>query len=182
MNIDLLLNEIEEFSFRENFPIVGAEKGKFLAECIKKYQPKNILEVGSLIGYSAIWMGRELSSEAKITTLEFNPKAGEKARENIEKAGLSDKIKVITGRAQDIIPALNEIFDLVFIDAEKAEYYEIFKIIEPKLSQKAIVIADNVGNFKYKMKNFLDYIRNNPNYKNTLYNFDFDEMEISEKL
>jgi len=182
MDIDSLLKEIEDFAIRENFPIVGPEKGKFLAERIEKYQPKNILEIGALIGYSAITMGRQLSQDGKITTLEVNPQAAEKARENIKRAGLSDKIKVITGQAQNIIPTLEESFDLVFIDAEKAHYYEYFKAVEPKLSKQAIIIADNVGKLTEKMKDFLDYIRNNQNYRNKLYSFGEDAMEISEKI
>ncbi len=116
---EIILQEIEEKANSEFLPIVGPEKGRVLSAEVRKARPKRVLEVGTLIGYSAILMGRELDENAQIITIEVHAKEAKTAEENIRKAGIPPKVEVITGNALQVIPELEGYFDFVFIDAEK---------------------------------------------------------------
>jgi predicted O-methyltransferase YrrM len=181
VDIKGILKEIEIQAKKELLPIIGPEKGKILAEMVGRYKPKRILEIGTLVGYSAILMAENLPDEGEIITLEVSQPSFEMAKENIQKAGLEDKIKIIFGSALEIIPTLNVEFDFVFIDAEKKEYLKYLKAVEPKLSSQAIVVADNIGKFKEKMHDYLEYVRGSGKYQSQTIDFGYDAMEVSEK-
>src|SRR5579875_1914819 len=117
-----VIEKIEEEAEREGLPIVGRRKGKVLIDLIRRYKPKNILEIGTLIGYSAILMASNMK-KGKLYTIELNELRAKKARENIERAMLNNKIEVLVGDAKQVIPKLNISFDMLFIDAEKSEYF-----------------------------------------------------------
>jgi predicted O-methyltransferase YrrM len=178
-----VLSEMEEIARKDYLPSIGPIKGKIIGDIIKKYKPKRILEIGTLHGYSAILMANFLLSvndnddndnatkEFIVVCLEIDKKLANIAKKNIEKAGLSDKIKVINGDALEIIPILNNNnhyrFDLVFIDAVKNQYLEYLKLIEENdlmNKEAAIVIADNVLIYENEMRDYLDYVRNSGQY------------------
>lgn len=181
-----VLSEIEEIAKKNSLPSIGPIKGKIIGDIIKKYKPKRILEIGTLHGYSAILMASFLSSvnddddgnddgndntvkEIIVTCLEIDKNLVNIAKKNIEKAGLSDRIEVITGDALEIIPKLNNHyrFDMVFIDAVKNQYLKYLKLVEESdLMNKevAVVIADNVLIYENEMKDYLEYVRNSGLY------------------
>ena len=103
---------------------MGREKGQILAGKVRKAKPKRVLEVGTLIGYSAILMGRELDKNAEVITIEIHAEEAEATRENIRKAAIPSIVEVITGGAIQIIPELEGVFDFAFIDAEKTGYMD----------------------------------------------------------
>jgi len=175
-----ILKELEQFAKQYNLPIIGARKGEVLVNVIKEHNPKKILEIGTLIGYSAILMANYLKN-GKITTIEINNKYVEIAKENFKKAKFSN-INLITGNALNIIPRLKEKFDMLFLDAAKEEYYRYLKRAEPKLNKNAIIVADNVGIFGIYMKDFLDYVRNSGKYVSKTYYFGFDAVEVSRRV
>lgn len=184
-----VLKTLEKIGERQFIPSIGPIKGKIIEDVMKKYKPKKILEIGTLFGYSAILMARLLPEDGKIITIEFDENSAEFARKNIEQAGLSNKIEVITGNALEIIPKLKETFDMLFIDATKEEYFEYLRLTEKNLRKGSIVIADNVGIFENAMMDFLDYVRNSGKYNSktvkTLLEFHEDvedALEISVKL
>ena len=110
---------------KEFVPSIGPVKGRIITEIIKKYNPKNILEVGTLYGYSAILMAARddmRHAEGKVATIEIDRSVADIARKNIDDAGLSEKINVIVGNALEIISRLDLKFDLLFLDAAKDEY------------------------------------------------------------
>jgi predicted O-methyltransferase YrrM len=123
---------------------VSAAQGKMLHLMAKSIGAKRILEVGTLGGYSAIWLARALPEGGKLTTLEIDPKHAEVARANIAHAGLAAKAEVITGAALDALPKLQGPFNFSFIDADKennAAYFEhALRLSRPG----AIIIVDNV--------------------------------------
>jgi len=176
-----ILKEIEEEAERYGLPIIGREKGKVLIDIIKQYKPKTILEIGTLIGYSAILMAFHMEN-GKIYTIEINEKNAKKAIQNIKRAKLEDKIEVFIGDAKQIIPQMNIFFDMLFIDAEKSEYYTYLKLSEPKLNKNAIIVADNVKMAQSRMKDYLEYVRNSGKYKSMNIDFGFDAVEVSFKL
>ena len=181
-----VLSEMEETARKEYLPSIGPVKGKIIEDIIKKHKPKRILEIGTLHGYSAILMTNFLlninnddgndntTKEIIVICLEIDKNLANIAKKNIEKAGLSDKIKVINGDALEIIPKLKNNnnnnhyrFDLVFIDAVKNQYLEYLKLVEKNdlmNKEAAVVVADNVLIYENEMRDYLDYVRNSGRY------------------
>lgn len=179
---DQVLKEIEEQSKKIFLPIIGSQKGQILAHAIKKVEPKKVLEVGTLVGYSTILMAKHLPKGGKITTVEIGPQIANIAKQNFKKADVSQKIDLKIGDAQETVPTLKGPFDLVFLDAAKEEYLTYLKLTEPKLTSKAMVIADNVKIFADAMLDFLDYIRKSGKYKSQTFDFGQDAVEVSVKI
>jgi len=186
---DIVLREIEAIGERSFIPSIGPVKGKILAEVVKKTRPKRILEVGALYGYSAILMAKNSPPEVEIVSVEKNPEHVRISGENIKRANMEERIKVVEGDGRTELEKLSGAFDLVFLDAEKTQYLAYLKAIERNLHKGSVIVADNVGIFKDQMQDYLDYVRNKGPYKSrtveTLLEFSDntkDAMEISEKL
>lgn len=147
---DEVLRAADRSIEEENLPpiSVSANQGKFLKVLAKSCQAKKILEIGTLAGYSTIWMGRALPEDGKLISLEFDPHHARVAKKNIERAGLSGVVDIRIGKAIDLLPQLvkdNEgPFDMIFIDADKPPYTEYFQW-SLKLSRPGtLIVADNV--------------------------------------
>jgi caffeoyl-CoA O-methyltransferase len=124
--------------------VSGHLQGRFLEMISKMIQPENILEIGTFTGYSAICLAKGLKSGGRLITIELNDELTEFAGSYFEKAGLSSVIKQFTGNALEIIPNIDYLFDLVFIDGDKREYVDYYKIIIDKVKPGGFIIADNV--------------------------------------
>jgi predicted O-methyltransferase YrrM len=186
---DAVLKEIEAIGERSFIPSIGPIKGKILAEIVKKTRPKRILEVGALYGYSAILMAKNSPPEIEVISVEKNPEHVRLAKENIKRAKMEGRIRVIEGDGRTELKKLSGSFDLVFLDAEKTQYLAYLKAVEKNLHKGSVIVADNVGIFKDQMEDYLDYVRSTGPYKSrtvkTLLEFSDstkDAMEISEKL
>jgi predicted O-methyltransferase YrrM len=177
-----LLKEIEDIATVELLPIVGSQKGKVLVEEVRKVKPKNVLEVGTFIGYSAILIGCELDKDARFITVEQHLDEAEVARDNIRQTEIPVEVQVIAGDALDVIPTLKCCFDFVFLDATKDEYYQYLKLVEDKLDKGAVIVADNAGRFAAEMKEYLDYVRASGKYSSRYVGVGDDGLEISVKL
>jgi predicted O-methyltransferase YrrM len=167
MNPDDVLKSIEADAPRRGFPIIGPGRGLFLDEVVEEHSPSTILEVGTLVGYSAIRMGRHLKRGQKITCVEVNGEIAKVARSNIEKAGLSDRIHVVVGDAKAVLPTLNVKLDMVFLDAAKDEYLSYLKSVEHLLHKGSVVVADNVKSHAAAVSDYLDYVRNSHKFRST---------------
>jgi predicted O-methyltransferase YrrM len=179
---DEVLLLIEKISEKNFLPIIGPHKGKILLGEIRKLNPQRLLEVGTLIGYSAILMGKELEDKAEIVTIEIHQDEAELAGKNIVRANIPAKVKIIVGDALQVIPTLMGQFDFAFIDAEKSEYFQYLKLAENKLHKGTVVFADNAGIFADQMGDYLDYVRNSGKYKSRYKQVGDDGVEISVKL
>jgi predicted O-methyltransferase YrrM len=187
-----VLKKLDRMSEKESLPSIGPVKGKIIADIIEDHKPGKILEIGTLYGYSAILMGSMLpqrQNQGKVTTIEIDTESSNIARKNIEDAALDEKVEVIFGDALDIIPKLNEKFDMVFLDGTKEEYFKYLKLVEKNLEKGAVVVADNVGIFETSMQDYLEYVRNSRRYDSkvleTELEFDNntkDAIEISIKI
>jgi caffeoyl-CoA O-methyltransferase len=124
--------------------VSGHLQGKFLEMLSLMVRPDNILEIGTFTGYSAICLSRGLNPDGKLITIEINDELNTFAHSFFRKAGVDSKITQLTGKAQDIIPGLKIMFDLVFIDGDKREYIEYYKLIIDKVRPGGFLIADNV--------------------------------------
>lgn len=122
----------------------GHIQGKLLEFISCMIRPRRILEIGTYTGYSAICLAKGLVNEGKLDTIEINDELRELSLRYFEKAGFSDKIRLHNGDAAEIIPDLTELYDLVFMDASKADYVRHFSLIFPKLNLHGFLIVDNV--------------------------------------
>ena len=122
----------------------GNVQGKFLEMICRMLQPKRVLEIGTFTGYSAIAIAQALPKDGLIYTIEVNEEMESFIHEYISKSGLERKIKLFMGDALEIIPSLEEGFDLVFIDADKEQYVDYYKLAKTKLKKGGFIIADNV--------------------------------------
>ena len=161
-----VLQSLEKMAQKEFVPSIGPTKGKIITEIIKKYNPKTVLEIGTLYGYSAILMANILPVGGKVVTIELDKLIAATARKNIADAGLSDKIDIVDGNALEAIPKLDLKYDLLFLDAAKDEYLKYLKLVENKnLKKGSIVVADNVEVSKNEMVDYLEYVRSSGIYK-----------------
>jgi len=122
----------------------GHLQGRFLEMISHLLAPRRILEIGTFTGYSAICMARGLAEGGFLHTLDINDETMVIAKKFIHLAALDDRIILHTGNAMDIIPDLTEIFDLVFIDADKPRYISYYNAVFDKLRLGGVILADNV--------------------------------------
>jgi predicted O-methyltransferase YrrM len=134
----------------EEIPLINVSPnlGKLLHLFAKLLNAKKILEVGTLAGYSTIWMAEALPEDGKLITLEIDPHHAEVAGRNIDRAGLSSKVEIRVGKAIDWLPRLVDEkagpFDMIFIDADKPPYAEYFEWALKLSRPGTLIIADNV--------------------------------------
>ena len=142
---------------------VSEEDGRFLRVLVGATNARNVLEIGSASGYSAIWIGMGLrQTGGKLTTIEFDPVRAREAAANVQRAGLSDIVKVVHGDAFKEIPKVAGTFDLVFLDAWKPDYKKFFDMVFPRVNPGGLFLAHNVINKKSEMLDFLSAIEKHP--------------------
>ena len=175
-----LLNEIKQRD--KDLYAVSEEDGRFLRVLIGTRGAKRVLEIGAASGYSAIWMGLGLrDTGGQLVTIEFDATRGKEAKANVERAGLSSTVRVITGDAFAEIPKLTGTFDMVFLDAWKPDYQKFFEMTFPRLEPGGLFIAHNVVNKRDQMKNFLTTITTHPNAWTTIVSPSGEGMSLTYK-
>lgn len=122
----------------------GHVQGKFLEMISFLMKPSRILEIGTFTGYSALCLAKGLLNDGQLHTIELREEDAATAQANFNRSNLANKIILHVGNALTIIPELNEIWDLVFLDADKTGYLEYYKMILPRLKPGGLIIADNV--------------------------------------
>lgn len=137
-----LLLRMEEEAAREYIPIIQLPSIQLIRILLQLHRPRRILEIGTAIGYSTIWLA-SAAPDAQILSLEISEEKVERARENLAEAGLSDRVTVLHQDACEGI-AVDEPFDMVFIDAAKGQYMKFFNNFVPHLRTGGLLICDNV--------------------------------------
>jgi predicted O-methyltransferase YrrM len=122
----------------------GHLQGQYLTMVSQMLQPRRILEIGTYTGYSAICLAQGLTADGLLYTLDINEEREEMCKRYFKEAGLDQKIQLHIGKAADIIPQLQETFDLVFIDADKQGYDHYYDLVWDKLRPGGFILADNV--------------------------------------
>jgi len=122
----------------------GGYQGRILAMISKLIQPKTILEIGTYTGYSALCLAEGMQKNGTLFTIDKNVELEDFAKKYFEQSPYTTQIKQLVGNALDIIPTLNEKFDLVFIDADKSNYNTYFKMIIGKMNSGGVILSDNV--------------------------------------
>ena len=141
---DAVLADIENYAKERDIPIIGPDCGRLLALMAKISGAKRIFEMGSAIGYSAIWFARAVGPGAEIYCTDGDPANAELARKNFERAGVSKSIRFMTGEAVDLIDTTEGSFDIILIDVYKHQYPAALKKSLPRLKSGGLVITDNV--------------------------------------
>ena len=137
-----VMAEMEEHAERESIPIVHWETGRLLAVLGRVLDPV-VLEVGTAIGYSTLHMAEQLRN-GRVVTLERDPERAAQARSYLERGGVSDRVELVEGDALETLPGLDGPFDLLFVDASKGEYARYIELAQPKLSERALMVVDNL--------------------------------------
>lgn len=122
----------------------GFYQGRLLSMLSKMTAPRRILEIGTYMGYSALCLAEGLTDDGKLYTLDIDEETNAIAKESWARTQFYSKIEAFLGNAADVIPSLDETFDLVFIDADKPAYPNYYDLVFPKLKIGGIIIADNV--------------------------------------
>lgn len=151
-----LLDEIERYGRDNKIPILLDDSLEFISNILKEIRPNRVLEIGTAIGFSSICFSKYLAEGGRIDTIEIEPLRVEQALENIKRVGVEEKIRVLEGDALDILPYLNEKYDVIFIDASKGKYVEFFEHALRLCKVGGYIIADNV---LYKGMVMSDYNR-----------------------
>ena len=138
------LNKIKEKALEEHIPIIMDDTLEVIEEYLSKEKPKNFLEIGTAVGYSAICFTEFLDENGTIDTIERDLDRKKEAKENIKKVGLEDKINIYEGDAVEILPTLNKKYDAIFIDAAKGKYPFFLKESLRMLKDTGIIFADNI--------------------------------------
>ncbi|MDF2840885.1 MAG: O-methyltransferase [Clostridia bacterium] len=192
-----VLKELEAYAKEHNTPIVTPDVAGLLKVMIKSVQVKNILEVGTAIGYSAILMGLSAGQNFSITTIERDEENAAIAVQNIKNAGMEQNIRVLTGDASEVLENVEGTFDMIFVDAAKGQYMDFFQKSIGKLKVGGIFVCDNVLfrgmvaertllirrkiTIVKRLKKFLQYISDNESLQTTIIPMG-DGVSISYKL
>lgn len=190
------IKAMREYAEENNVPIMMEDGINFLTTFVIKHQTKNVLEVGTAIGYSAIMLALA-SPNLKITSIERDHERYLEAVKNIKKFNLEDRITLIYKDASDV--ELNDKFDLIFIDAAKGKNMSFFKKFSKNLSKDGFIVTDNINFHGYvnkdeseiktrnlrglvrKIKDYINFLKDNDEYKTVFYEVG-DGISVSKKI
>lgn len=144
---DALLKEVNDYTMQnhpESVMLSGHLQGKVLEMISCMIQPRRILEIGTFTGYSGLCLAKGLTADGQLHTIELREADAAKANSYFARSSFADKIILHTGNALDIVPKLDETWDLVFIDADKPAYIAYFNLVLPRLRENGFILADNI--------------------------------------
>jgi caffeoyl-CoA O-methyltransferase len=141
---DQVLREMEEEAAAQNIPIVGPAVGRLLHQLALMAGAKNIFEMGSAIGYSTIWWARAVSPGGKVFYTDGSKQNADKARRNLERAGVLDRVVVHVGDALELLSEQKMPFDIIFNDVDKEDYPRVLRLAVPRLRKGGLFVTDNV--------------------------------------
>lgn len=187
--------DLENYAHENNIPIMLSDGIEFLLKYIKGNNIKNVLEIGSAIGYSAIRMSL-VDKDIKVTTIERDEERYQEAIKNIGDFGLKNQINIIFNDAFEV--ELDDKYDLIFIDAAKSQYIKFFEKFKNNLNDNGVIISDNlnfhglvhedekklsrnVRGLVRKLNNYVEFLRNNKEFKTEFYDIG-DGISISKRV
>ena len=158
---DQVLQEVDGHCRERHIPMLGREKAQFLAELIEQVEPSLIVECGTAIGYSGLWIASRLQTigKGRLITIEIDADRANEAKENFARAGLSERVDSRIGDAAEVLKVVNDGIDFLLLDNSFGAYYSSFRAIESRLLDGATVVADNVGIGASEMTDYLNLVR-----------------------
>lgn len=181
-----VIDEVEKLCLDGPVYMIGRKKAVRLAELVREKKPRVVVECGTAMGYSGLWIARELKAagRGKLITLEINPERVKQAGEHFRKAGVDDVITIKLGDARQLVKQIKGPVDFLFIDCGAPNYLPCLKGIQDRLAPGAVIVADNIDLSGSGLKDYLDEVRTK--YKSSTEWFDVDlpwakrdSMEIS---
>ena len=148
------LAKIKQKALEEKIPIIMDDTLGVITKILIDKKPRRILEIGAAVGYSAMCFSEYLSEDGRIDTIERDKLRAAECRENLRKVGVEEKIQLYEGDAVEILPTLNEKYDVVFIDAAKGKYPFFLEQALRMLNNNGIILADNILYKGYVMSNY----------------------------
>jgi len=149
-----LIDNIKQKALENHIPIIMDDTLEVVDKILTEMKPMRILEIGTAVGYSAICFSKYLQPNGKIDTIERDTERVVQARENIKSLGIEDKINIYEGDAVEILPTLNEKYDMVFIDAAKGKYPFFLKEALRMIKPDGVILADNILYKGYVMSDY----------------------------
>jgi len=194
---DPLLREMEDQALQETIPVVTPTVGNFLNLLVSMGNSQAILEIGTAIGYSTIWLARAAEKTGgHVTTIDMNKDRRARALIFFERAGIQNIVTALEGDARKILPTIDSTFDFIFIDAAKGEYLEYLNLIYPLIAPGGVLVVDNVlfrgwvvpgSDFTPKydrmvngLRRFLEDLCQNPDFTTTVLPFG-DGVSVSRR-
>ena len=148
------LEKIKQKALNEHIPIIMDDTLEVIAKILTEKRPKRILEIGAAVGYSAMCFSKYLAEDGLIDTIERDEERIEEAKQNFKKVEVENKINLYEGDAVEILPTLNEKYDVVFIDAAKGKYPFFLKEALRMINQNGVIFADNILYKGYVMSDY----------------------------
>ena len=148
------LKKIKSDALNNHIPIIMDDTLEVIKNILTEKKPNRILEIGAAVGYSAMCFSEYMSDEGRIDTIERDAECIKKAKENFKRVGVENKIKLYEGDAVDILPKLNEKYDVVFIDDAKGKYPFFLEQALRMLNNNGIILADNILYKGYVMSDY----------------------------
>lgn len=170
IKITKVLRRIEGENQQQKVWIVGPVTGQLLHDLVLEHKPQNCLEIGTSVGYSAMWIGSALKQNGSghLWTVESHAQRYQRAQENLTEADLTDWIAQIKGHAPEVFTENSEMpqeLDFAFFDATKCEHQSYFDAISPRLNSGGILIVDNVLSHPQEMAEFHAMLENHPQFR-----------------
>jgi caffeoyl-CoA O-methyltransferase len=141
---DAVLEEMEEYAAEHEVPIVGPAVARVLQQLALAINAKTVFELGSAIGYSTLWWAQAVGENGRVIYTDGDAKNAERARGYFERAGVSDRVKLYTGDALEVLSEQKEQYDLIFNDVDKEDYPRVLRLVAPRLRKGGLFITDNV--------------------------------------
>ena len=184
--VQSVIDEVEKACLERTVYMIGRKKAQRLAELVRKAKPKVVVECGTAIGYSGLWIARELKAAGggRLVTVEVNPQRSREAEASFRKAGLAKYVTAKVGDARQVVKQIEGPIDFVFIDCGYSNYLPCFLGLEKKLAKGAVVVADNVGIGTGGMADYLKHVRGKYQSRTEWFDIDLpwgkrDAMEIT---
>jgi len=179
------LGQLQKTSYEKEVPIIPKDVVQFLGVVLSIVKPKKILEIGMAVGFSASYMTGFLQEGGHLTTIDRFDVMIKQAKENFKRLGVEDKVTILEGNANDILPTLDEQYDFIFMDAAKGQYIQILPDVLRLLKKGGVIIADDIlqegrvaqayeevpkrqRTIHKRMNEFLNEITNNPKLKSSI--------------
>ena len=158
---DEILQAVDKRCREEGIPMLGPEKAQFLTTLVEKARPSLIVECGTAIGYSGLWMLEKLkaSDKGRLITVEIEPDRALDAQSHFNRAGFGDLVDSRVGDAIEVLQTIGDPVDFLLLDNNFSNYFPCFQAIEPRLVNGATIVADNVGIGADSMADYLEHIR-----------------------
>ena len=164
------LEQRDQQERRQNLPpearikAMDPETAKFVSILAISNKAKSIVEVGTSVGYSTLWLAYAASlTSGTVVTCELDPARAAEARSNLERAGVADRVEVLTGDARDLLRQRDEPVDFLFIDGAKSQYETYFDVVYKRMGIGGLIVADNVLSHEDQLADYVTYVQNHPN-------------------